>query len=250
MNSAEAELSGNVALVTGSAKNIGRAIALALADDGCGVVVNALTSRDAANAVAAEIEAKGGQALVHMADVSQPEAVAGMIAATIERFGRLDILVNNASLRRQVPLAEMSYEEWRAVLSVTLDGPFICSQAAAPHLAAAGGGAIVNLGGLTAHAGASGRAHAVAAKAGVVGLTKALAVELAPHGITANCVVPGTIATERGASAGAAPATPQNLVGRLGEPEEIASMVSLLCGPAGRYITGQTIHVNGGSYLP
>ncbi len=250
MDSEEVYLGGKVALVTGSARNIGRAIALALADSGTAVVVNALTSLDAANAVAAEIEERGGRALVHLADVSSPDAVTGMVDAAVEHFGRLDVLVNNASLRRQVPLADLSYEEWRAVLSVTLDGAFLCSRAAAPHIAAAGGGAIVNIGGLTAHSGAGGRAHAVTAKAGIVGLTKALAVELAPQGITANCVVPGTIDTARGASAGAAPKTPENLAGRLGAPEEVAAMVKLLAGPAGRYVTGQTIHVNGGAYLP
>jgi len=242
-------LDGKVAIVTGAARNIGRAIALALARSGAAVVVNAQAAAEDAAKVASEVEEAGGRAMSHLADVTDPLAVGAMVAAAVERFGRLDILVNNAAIRRQVPFTDMSLEEWRQVCAVTLDGPFICARAAVSHLIASGAGTIVNIGGLTAHSGAKGRAHAVAAKAGVVGLTRALAVELGDRGITVNCVVPGIIDTKRGASAGTLPELPKNLVGRLGQPDEVAAMVHHLCGPAGRYITGQVIHVNGGAFL-
>ena len=137
------------------------------------------------------------------------------------------------------------------MLVATLDVLFFVSQAAAPHLTASGRGALVNIGGVAAHLGVPGRVHAVSAKAGLIGLTKGLAVELAPK-VTVNCVVPGMIDTVRRASAGGniLPAMPANLAGRLGQPGEIAAMVAFLCGPSGRFVTGQAIHVNGGGYLP
>jgi 3-oxoacyl-[acyl-carrier protein] reductase len=139
------------------------------------------------------------------------------------------------------------------VLSVTLDGAFLCAQACLPHLARAGGATIVNIGGLTAHKGATERAHVITAKAGLAGLTRALALDLAPRGITVNCVVPGTIDTVRGLPG--APERPAHRrapppLGRLGAPEEVAAMVRMLCGPDTRYVTGQTVHVNGGAFMP
>jgi 3-oxoacyl-[acyl-carrier protein] reductase len=147
----------------------------------------------------------------------------------------------------------MSFAEWRQVLAVILDGAFLCSHACVAHLAKAGRGSIVNIGGETGHRGAAGRAHVVAAKAGLAGFTKALALDLAPQQITVNCVVPGRIDTVRAAPASPGqhvhrPAVPP--IGRLGQPEEVAAMVRMLCGPDARYITGQAIHVNGGGYLP
>jgi 3-oxoacyl-[acyl-carrier protein] reductase len=195
----------------------------------------------------------GAGAAVHIADVTDPRAVAAMVEATVARFGRLDILVNNAAVRAETPFAEIRFEDWRRVLSIVLDGAFLCTQAALPHLVRAGGGTIINIGGLTAHKGADGRAHVIAAKAGLAGLTRALALDLAPHHITVNCVVPGTIETVRGLPG--APERPQHRralppVGRRGEPEEIAAMVRTLCGPDMRYVTGQSIHVNGGNLMP
>ena len=180
-------------------------------------------------------------------------AARGLVEATIARFGRLDVLVNNASVRRQTKFAEMTPEEWREILGSTLDGAFYCAQAAAPHIARAGGGSIINIGGISAHIGAVGRVHAVTAKAGMVGLTRALAKELAPDNITVNIVVPGSINTIRGAAAGGNSGRahlPDNLVGRMGQPEEIAEMVRYLTTTPARFITGQTIHVNGGAFLP
>lgn len=245
----ERELAGSVALVTGSARNIGRAIALALADAGAAVLVTGRQALADAEAVAADIRSRGGQASATIADIGDPDAAAGLVAAAVERLGRLDILVNNASVRREVDFADLDYAEWRAVLASTLDGAYLCSRAALPHLIASGRGAIVNIGGLSSHTGAARRAHVIAAKAGLGGLTRALAHDLAPHGVTVNCVAPGLIDTAR---SGPEPAHHQKLaspMGRKGRPEEIAALVRFLCGPGARYITGQTVHASGGLYM-
>ncbi|HEY7239505.1 MAG TPA: 3-oxoacyl-ACP reductase FabG [Burkholderiales bacterium] len=247
------ELAGKVALVTGAARNIGRATARSLASGGASVMVNANTSRAEAEETRAMIESTGARAAVHIADVTDPRAVAAMVEATVAQFGRLDILVNNAAVRAETPFAEIRIEDWHRVLSIVLDGAFLCTQAALPHLVKSGGGTIINIGGLTAHKGADGRAHVITAKAGLAGLTRALALDLAPHHITVNCVVPGTIETVRGLPG--APERPQHRrslppIGRRGAPEEIAAMVRTLCGPDMRYVTGQSIHVNGGNLMP
>jgi 3-oxoacyl-[acyl-carrier protein] reductase len=248
------ELSGCVAVVTGSARNIGRSIALDLATAGAAVIVNARRSEQAGKAVVAEIRGGGGRAELKLADVSSPEGAAALIAAAVDHFGRLDILVNNASVRRETDFARLDYQEWREILAVTLDGAFLCTRAALPHLIASGRGAVVNIGGLSAHTGAARRAHVVAAKAGLAGLTRALAHDLAPNAITVNCVAPGVIDTVRdpgsaGAGAPAHHAIHIPLTGRRGRPDEVAAAVRFLCGPDGRYITGQTIHVNGGTFM-
>jgi 3-oxoacyl-[acyl-carrier protein] reductase len=246
-------LAGKVALVTGAGKNIGRAIALTLARDGARVVVNGRSDTEALEAVAAEIRAGGGEALVQRADVSEEAAVAAMAAEVAARLGGVDILVCNAGLRRQTPFLEMSFAEWREILSVALDGAFLLARAFAPQMAARGGGAIVALSGISTHVGTPNRAHVSASKSGLEGLIRALAVELAPLGIRANCVAPGAVDTARGASAGA---MPQSLGRDEGIPlrrkasvREIADVVRLLAGPEGGYVTGQTIHVNGGAFL-
>ena len=244
-------LTGRVALVTGSSRNIGRSIALALARDGAAVMINARTSSQAGNEVVQTIQAQGGRAAFQAADVSRAADVQALVAATVAAFGALDILVNNASLRRERPFADLDLAEWKEILGVTLDGAYLCAHAALPHLIASGRGAIVNIGGLSAHTGSAGRAHVVTAKAGLVGLTRALAHDLAPHKVTVNCVSPGLIDTAREGS-GPGPAHHARhapVVGRRGEPEEVAALVRFLCGPEARYITGQTIHANGGAYL-
>ena len=242
------ELDGKVAIVTGAARNIGRAIARELSAAGAAVVVNARTSGAEAAAVAREIEAEGGRAIPFMADVTDEAAVGRMAGETVARFGRIDILVNNAAVRREQPLKDMTLAAWREILAIVLDGAFICAKACLPQLAASGAGAIVNIGGLTAHLGAARRAHVVTAKAGLVGLTRALAHELAADNVTVNCVSPGRIATaRRGPEPRAHRVAP--LIGERGAPADIASAVRFLCGPGARYITGQTIHVNGGAYL-
>ena len=243
------ELAGQVAVVTGSARNIGRTIAIGLANGGAAVMVNARTSVREAEAVAEEIRQLGGRAAVAIADVGDPDAAAGLIAAAVEQFGRLDILVNNASVRREVEFASLEYTEWREIMATTLDGAYLCSRAALPHLGASHAGAIINIGGLSSHTGAAGRAHVIAAKAGLAGLTRALGHDLAPHHVTVNCVAPGMIDTARTGAEPAHHADRTPPVGRKGTPEEITSLVRFLCGPDARYITGQTIHANGGLFM-
>jgi 3-oxoacyl-[acyl-carrier protein] reductase len=246
------DLVGRVAIVTGAARNIGRAIALELASGGGYVTINALGSAAEAASVAREVESAGGKALVQLADISDPVGAQQLIDATAQHFGRIDILVNNAAIRRETPFAELDWKEWRAVCGVTLDGAYLCAHAALPHLRKSDRAAIVNIGGMSAHAGSAGRAHVIAAKAGLGGLTRALAHDLGPDGITVNCVAPGLIDTTRGHSIGGMPAhhaLNRTLLGRRGELDEIATVVTFLCGPGARYITGQTLHANGGAYL-
>jgi 3-oxoacyl-[acyl-carrier protein] reductase len=243
------ELAGRVAVVTGGARNIGRAISRSLAAGGASVMVNANTSRAEAEKTVGMI---GSKADLHIADVTKPDQVKALVEATVKRFGRIDFLVNNAAVRFETEFSAIKYEEWRQVLAIVLDGAFLCAQAVLPHMKKAGGGSIVNIGGQTGHRGAAERAHVITAKAGLAGMTKALAMDLAPHKITVNCVVPGTIESQRGLPG--VPDRPAHRmtvppIGRRGEPEEIAAMVRMLCGPDARYITGQAIHVNGGGYL-
>lgn len=248
----ERPLDGKVALVTGAGQNIGRGIALALASDGAKVVVNGRANAAAVDETVHAIRQAGGVAVGQIADVSDPDAVAAMVAAATAEFGGVDILVSNAGLRRQTPFLEMSFTEWREILSVALDGAFILARAVAPLMVERGGGAIVALSGISHRVGTLNRCHVSASKAGLEGLIRALARELAPHGITCNCVAPGAIDTVRGASAGArpsGPAGPSIPIGRMGTVDEIAAIVRHLVGPNGGFITGQTIHVNGGSFL-
>jgi len=245
------ELTGKVAIVTGAGRNIGRAIALTLADGGASVVVNARSNRAEAEGVVREIEAKGGKALVHIGDVADVAAVQAMADAAVKHFGRIDILVNNAALRREKPFAEMSYADWREIMDVTLDGTFHCVKACLPALRKSGAGTIVNIGGLSVHTGAKDRAHVVTAKAGIIGFTRALAHDLADDGITVNCVVPGLIGTPRpnNKPEPAHHLLHQTITGARGRPEDVAAAVRFLCGPGARYINGQAIHSNGGAYL-
>ena len=245
-------LKDRVAIITGASRNIGRAIALDLAAAGATVVVNAKTSGEAAAEVVQTIEAAGGKAVMHLADVGDQSAAEGLIAAAVERFGRLDMLVNNAAIRRETNFEDLEWQEWRNVFSAILDSAYLCARAALPHLKNSDLASVINIGGMSAHSGSTGRAHVIAAKAGLVGLTRALAHDLGPNGITVNCVVPGLIATERGKSTEAMPAhhvIRSTLLGRRGMPEEVAALVCFLCGPSARFITGQTIHANGGAYL-
>jgi 3-oxoacyl-[acyl-carrier protein] reductase len=244
------ELEGRVALVTGGARNIGKAISLAFASAGAAVAVNTRTSREDADTLTQSIRAAGGAAEPYLADIADAAAVRAMADAVLKRFGRIDILVLNASQRREVPFKDMSFEEWRTTMSITLDGSFHCIKACLPSMIANGGGNIVTLAGDAVLLGNPGKAHNTAAKNGLVGLTRVLAKELADDGIRVNCVSPGSIDTTRPAHRSArAPAKGSIPLGRWGEPEEIAAVVRFLCGPGGGFITGQTIHVNGGKMM-
>jgi 3-oxoacyl-[acyl-carrier protein] reductase len=253
MSTATSKETRRVALVTGAGRNIGRAIALALARDGMAIAVNVRSSVAEGQAVVDELTAMGTPALLCVADVTDAQAVQAMVAQVAARFGRLDVLVNNAAIRKEATLADMSSADWRSTLAVVLDGAFHCSQAALPYLQKATEGAVVNIGGLTAHTGAENRVHVVTAKAGLVGLTRALAHDLASHHVTVNCVSPGMIDTVRhGSSVSAQPQhhkkhTP--LLGRRGTAEEVADSVAWLAGSQARFVTGQVLHVNGGTYL-
>ena len=244
-------LDGKVALVTGSGQGIGRAIALALAAGGASVAVNSRVSREAGEKIVKEINAAGGQAETFVADVADAKAVNAMVEATVKKFGRLDMLVINASVRKQTPFADMSFDEWKGILGITLDGSFHLAKACLPHMIKAGGGAIVTLGGMMALSGAKNRVHGSVVKHGLVGMTRALALDLAQYNIRVNCVSPGQMntaaageeITERPAPSKAVP------IGRKGEPEEVAAAVRFLCSPASSFISGQTLHVNGAQMM-
>lgn len=246
------DLDGQVAIVTGAAINTGRVIAETLAGAGAAVVVNYLTSAEAAAETVKEIEAAGGRAFAYGADVRDLGQVKAMVAETVSRFGGLDILVNNANIRSYRPLMEITEEEWRATLATALDGPFHCIQSCVPHMIERGGGTIVNIGGGSGHSGVANRCHVTTAKAGIAGLTGGLASELAPRSITVNCIVPGRVDTvkkpagdrnEHRVNRGDSP------MGRSAQPEEIADLVLYLCGEGCRYMSGQMLHVNGARYI-
>ena len=234
------------AFISGSARNIGRAIALRLARDGFNIIVNGSRDRDACEHVAAEVESIGVAAMVVMGDVGKSADVRAMAGEALERFGR----VNNAAIRAQKKLLEMSDDDWDRVISVDLNGAFYLSRAFLPGMVEAGWGRIVNMAGMNAIHGYAGRAPVSAAKHGVWGLTKALGKEFAPAGITANVISPGPIRPDESGSEHADHIRSQLSripVGRLGEPSEIAAMVSLLCSDDGGFICSQMIAVNGGT---
>ena len=210
--------------------------------------LGANSNEAAARETVKQIEDAGGRASFYIADVTDEAAVDAMVAATVDRFGGLDILVNNHTLRGHKPFDDLSYQEWRRVVAVILDGVFLTCHAAVPQMIAAGGGAIVNLGGQHGYTGGRGSTHVSAGKLGVLGMTRSLAHDLAKYKITANCVVPGLINTTL-ADGSLAHGSGDPPIGRLGTMEEIASMVRMLCGPDGGYITGQAIQMNGGGYM-
>jgi 3-oxoacyl-[acyl-carrier protein] reductase len=242
-----------IALVTGAGRNIGRAMALSLARDGFDVAVNVRQSVTEGEEVVREITAIGRQAILCVADVCDQVQVQNMFDRIAKAWGRLDVLVNNAAVRAETELGDITLKEWRRILSICLDGAFLCAQSATPLMRQAGGGSIVNIGGLTAHTGAVNRLHVVTAKAGLVGFTRALAEELAPQSIRVNCVSPGLIDTVRIESS--APAAPvhhkarTNFMKRRGTSQEVADVVSWLASSQSSYVTGQVVHVNGGAYL-
>ena len=242
-----------VALVTGAGRNVGRAIALTLAASGHAVAVNVRSSVAEGRSVVDAITRSGGTAMLCVADVADQAAVQAMVAAIASAWGRIDVLVNNAANRREAPLADISADDWHATLRVVLDGAFFCTQSALALLKASPRAAVVTIGGLTAHTGAAHRVHVVTAKAGLGGMTRALAHDFADSGITVNCVAPGMLDTQRdSASASAQPAhhaKHRPLLGRRGSAQEVADSVRFLASDGARFITGQVLHVNGGTYL-
>lgn len=245
-------LADHVALVTGASRNIGRAIAVALAEQGAHIVVHVAVDCAAAAETVAAVEAAGSTATIVTGDLSDETVAAEVVEQAAKARGRLDIVVNNAAIRPEASFRDLTFADWRRVLGVNLDAVFLVCKAALPYLEASPNAAIVNLGGLTGHSGAGDRAHVITSKAAIVGLTKALAHDLGTSGITVNCVAPGLIKTERKAAGGANPRhhdSRTNLVGRRGTAGEVASAVAFLCSPQSRYITGETLHVNGGAYL-
>jgi 3-oxoacyl-[acyl-carrier protein] reductase len=245
------KLDGKVALITGSGRNIGRATALKLADEGAHIVVNARGNEAEAEAVAREVREKGVKALAVLADVAKKEQVDALAARALSEFGRVDILINNAAIRPHKPFTEVTVQDWEHVRGVVLDGAFYLTQAVIPSMVKNNYGRILFFTGDGAFTGGSGRAHVSAAKMGLVGFARALASEFAPQNIRANVVSPGSIDTRRDNPEWYRGHTPNAAgipLGRQGQVDEIAATCLFLVGDDGGFITGQTIHVNGGAH--
>jgi len=246
------ENKGKVAIVTGAAKNIGRATCNSLSKLGFNVLVHANSDKDGAMETLAIVKKNGVNADIFIGDLTKEETSGHLVGAG-SKLGSVSILVNNASQREFNKFDDMTFDQWRFVLSINLDTLFHTCKAVIPEMKKNNWGRIVNLGGLSAHISAIGRAHVITSKSAVVGFSRALAMEYAEAGITVNTVVPGLIDTIRGTSAGRSLVHPSHSnppIGRKGYPVEVATMISNLCGPNSDFITGQTIHVNGGSYFP
>ena len=245
-----AKLTGKTALVTGSGRNIGRAIILEMAREGANVVVNTKANRSEAEAVMKEAQALGVRAIATLADVSDKVQVDAMFKQALAEFGRVDILVSSAAIRPQKSFTDLSVEEWRQAMGVILDGAFYCTQAALPTMINNRFGRVIYITGDGAYSGVTKRAHVSAAKMGPTGLARGLATEFAEQNITFNIISPGRIDTTRNQSFYADPTSMQKVddipLGRLGKPDEIAKTCIFLSSEDGGYVTGQTLHVNGG----
>lgn len=241
-----------IAVVTGASRGIGRSIALALADAGAHVVVNYAGNAQAAKEVAEAIEQKGRQAIIYQADVADSEQVATMMEEVLKVFGKIDILVNNAGITRDNLLMRMKEEEWDQVIATNLKGVYNCIKAVTRPMMKQRSGRIINISSVVGSVGNPGQANYVAAKAGVIGLTKATAKELASRGITVNAVAPGFIETDMTAKLNEeiqASLLTQIPLQKLGQPNDVAHMVCFLASEKASYVTGQTIHVDGGMFM-
>jgi 3-oxoacyl-[acyl-carrier protein] reductase len=243
-------LQGKVAIVTGASRGIGRATAVALATEGASVVVNYASSSGAADEVVAQIEAMGGSAIAFKANVANSDEVDALIAATMEKYGRIDVLVNNAGITRDTLLLRMKLEDWQAVIDLNLTGVFLCTRAVSKIMLKQKSGRIVNITSVAGQMGNPGQSNYSAAKAGVIGFTKTVARELAPRSITVNAVAPGFIATDMTNDLKAEPILQMIPLARYGQPEEVAGMIQFLAAsPAAAYITGQVFNVDGGMVM-
>jgi len=248
--SSSASLDGQTALVTGASRGIGRAVALALAAEGAEVVVNYASSPEAAEAVVAEIQATGGSAYALKADVSDEASVDDLIKTVLKRSERIDVLVNNAGITRDGLLMRMKTEDWQAVINLNLTGVFLCTRAVARPMLKQRSGRIINITSVVGLMGNAGQANYAAAKAGVVGLTRSSAKEMASRGITVNAVAPGFIATDMTKDLEADAILSAIPLGRFGSPEQVAGAVRFLAAdPAAAYITGQVLQVDGGMVM-
>ena len=243
-------LTGQVALVTGASRGIGAAIAQELAPAGATVVVNSASSPAAAEAVVNQINANGGKAWAHQANVADEEQVEGLIKAVLEREGRLDVLVNNAGITRDGLLMRMKSADWQSVIDLNLTGVFLCTRAVSRSMLKARSGRIINITSVVGLMGNPGQANYSAAKAGVIGLTRSSAAEFASRGVTVNAVAPGFIESDMTAELEKEPILKAIPMGRMGQPSEVAAAVRFLAAdPAAAYMTGQVLQVDGGMVM-
>lgn len=247
---AQQRLKDQVAIVTGASRGIGKATAIALATEGAKVVINYARSSAAAEALVAEIQAAGGEAIALQADVSQEDQVNDLIEKTLAQWGQIDILVNNAGITKDTLLMRMKLDAWQAVIDLNLTGVFLCTKAVTKPMMKKRRGRIINITSVAGLMGNPGQANYSAAKAGVIGFTKTVAKELASRNIVVNAVAPGFIATDMTEGLEADEILKYIPLGRYGQPEEIAGMIRFLAAdPAAAYITGQTFNVDGGMVM-